>query len=536
MSKRNMFYGAGATVALMIGATLLSKALGILRQMLTAGIFAASPEGVAFSAASGIPLAIFDMLFSTAVLGSFLPIYKGRLDADESRARAFASSFLSVVLAATAVTALTGVALARPIIGLAAPDLDEETARLAAELLRIMFPSMVFAGAAYILIGIFQSNERFFLPALVSALSNLVMILYLLFCPRPVGRASAIGLSCAYLLSWTVQFLTLAVPLWKRKAFPGLTRHPFDSDTVLALRRSLPVMFGSWLIPMTTLIAKAFASFVDARDIAPEASAGAAIVVYENAFSVFSISAGLLAYGVCNYIFPKLSGCFAKGDRASFCCLVERGFLASLAMILPISGAVGLLSDEIVDLLYRRGDFSEALAAAAAESLRILAIAMPAYGMTEFFSRVCYSCGKVRYPMWAGFAGILVSLTAGGGYLILERLSVRTLSLSVVLGQGAAGLLLFFLCVRIFFEKGVRGEARKYAPLLLGFAVSFCTMRVCRDFLRKIFHFSRAFQNFLVMAIVFATGFMVYLIWLIVFKTIRIPDFRRNRESKHLNV
>ena len=82
MKKRNLFHNAGLTVTVMMVATLFAKALGLVRQMMTAGIFAASMEGIAFSAASKIPLAIFDMLFSTAILGAFLPIYKGRLQED----------------------------------------------------------------------------------------------------------------------------------------------------------------------------------------------------------------------------------------------------------------------------------------------------------------------------------------------------------------------------------------------------------------------------------------------------------------------
>ena len=66
------------TVLLMIAATLGAKATGMLRQMMTASIFAAGMEGVAFSAAAKIPFAIFDMLFSTGDSSitprSFLPL------------------------------------------------------------------------------------------------------------------------------------------------------------------------------------------------------------------------------------------------------------------------------------------------------------------------------------------------------------------------------------------------------------------------------------------------------------------------------
>ena len=125
---------AGFTVAAMILATLLSKLLGMLRQVMIASTLADSMEGVAFAAASKIPFAIFDMLFSAAVLGSFIPIYKGSLAKEPERARKFSASFLTCIAAVTAGIAVLGMIFSRQILFLAAPKLDEETAALAAGL------------------------------------------------------------------------------------------------------------------------------------------------------------------------------------------------------------------------------------------------------------------------------------------------------------------------------------------------------------------------------------------------------------------
>ena len=525
MKKQDLFHCAGTTVALMIGATMVSKVLGMLRQVMTASIFAASMEGIAFSAASGIPLAIFDMLFSTAVLGSFLPIYKGHLDSDGKRAESFSSSFLTGISLITATAAVLGIVLARPIIRLSAPDLDDSTLTLAVLLLRIMFPSMIFAGAAYTLVGILQSHESFLLPALISAVSNFILIVYLALCPKPIGTITAVGFALSYLLSWAAQFLTLAIPLGRKRRLPRLTSHLKTPDTMIAVKRALPVMFGSWLIPMTNLIAKAFSSFVPPEGIEFGAKAGVAIVVYENAFSVFSIAAGLLTYGICNYIFPKLSARFAAGDADGFSRLLQNGFFVALAMALPVSGSLFWLSEEVAELLYLRGSFTIGLASAVGTSLKILALALPAYGMTEFFSRACYACGKVRYPMWAALLGILISLSALTAFFFLNGISVVTVSLSVVFGISAAGLLLLLVCA-ISFEARCGREWGKYAVLFVGYALSFFAMGACRGILKHFLHFSETFRNFLVITIVFTVGFMVYSIWLILVKVIRISDFR----------
>lgn len=523
MKKQNLFQNAGATVALMIGATLVSKVLGMLRQMMTASIFAASMEGIAFSAASGIPLAIFDMLFSTAVLGSFLPIYRGHLDLDGKRAESFSSSFLTGIFLITALTSVLGIVFARPIMRLSAPDLNENTFDLAVRLLRIMFPSMIFAGAAYTLVGILQSHESFLIPSLVSAVSNLILIFYLLFSSSPIGESSVVGFAFAYLISWLIQFLTLAVPLWKKRQLPRPTLHLKTPDTALAVRRALPVMCGSWLIPMTNLIAKSFSSFVAPEGITSNAQTGAAIVVYESAFSVFSIAAGLLTYGICNYIFPKISAEFAQGHGESFSRLVQHGFFSLSAMTLPVASALILLSDEMIKLLYLRGNFTLELAWATGESLKILAFAMPAYAMTEFFSRVCYACGQVRYPMWASISGIAITLLALSCSFLLKTLSVGTVTAAVVYGQTAAGVLLLLCCLRFCGNKS-GCLTKKYAYLFAGFFFSFIVMWMCRNFFRQILNFSETFQNFLVITIVFALGFVVYSIWLILLGVIRFSD------------
>ena len=360
----------------------------------------------------------------------------------------------------------------------------------------------------------------------VSALSNLVMILYLALCKKPADRSTAIGMAVAYLISWGIQFFTLAIPLLAKKSFPWPTRRLRNPDTALSLRRSLPVMFGSWLIPMITLITGAFSSFIDSETVEVGTASGAAIVVYENAFSVFTIAAGLLTYGICNYIFPKLSETFAKKEETAFEALIAKGLFASLTLMLPITVLLFLLSRETVSLLYLRGHFTEGLAAAASASLRILSLAIPAYGLTELFSRVCYACGKVRYPMAASLGGIACTLIFDSVCLLTSHLSVRTAAFGSALGMIASALILGVMTFSRFpgILRGI--PPRKMFALIAATVTSGGCMALTLLFLHGFSYFSQTFQNFITIAIVFAVGFVVYLIWLIMTKIISSDLFR----------
>ena len=74
--------GAVRTVGIMMGATVVSKLLGMLRGVLQTRAWGTTPQANAFTAASKLPLAVFDMFLSAAVLGCFIPVYNSLVKKD----------------------------------------------------------------------------------------------------------------------------------------------------------------------------------------------------------------------------------------------------------------------------------------------------------------------------------------------------------------------------------------------------------------------------------------------------------------------
>ncbi|NLB16699.1 MAG: hypothetical protein GX827_07835, partial [Clostridiales bacterium] len=120
------------TVILMMAATLLAKALGLLRTVLLASSYGTGLEAAAFAEASVIPLTVFDMLLGAAIPGSFIPAYN-RLLAREGTKRAddFAQRFVNVVLLLCLALAGIGIVLSPQLISILAPGLGGEAEELA---------------------------------------------------------------------------------------------------------------------------------------------------------------------------------------------------------------------------------------------------------------------------------------------------------------------------------------------------------------------------------------------------------------------
>lgn len=108
------------TLAAMISATLFSKLLGMIRQIIFASRLGDSVFAVAFAAASKIPLSVFDMLFSAAILGCFIPFYNGAKLRGECEAKRFSSSFFTFVLIASLAVSALGAVFSKQLIFLCA--------------------------------------------------------------------------------------------------------------------------------------------------------------------------------------------------------------------------------------------------------------------------------------------------------------------------------------------------------------------------------------------------------------------------------
>lgn len=485
------------TVFLMMAATLLSKLLGMLRTVLYASHYGTTPAASAFSAASRIPLTFFDLLFSAAVVGCFIPVYNSFGKEREKDASAFALTFLNLIFLATGLLALLGILFADSLIAVVTPGLDPETASLAARLLRMLFPMIIFTGEAYTLVGILQSDDRFLLPAIVSSVSNLGVILYFLIFDKALGKNGIYGLAVAYVLSWLLQFLTLAVPLF----LSGKRYRPIlqlnNPALKKALRMTLPIMAGSWLAPLTSLIGAHFSSLL--------ASNGNA--VFDYSYNIFIIVAGVLTYSICNYVFPSLSR--TAGQPEEFHGTVRTGLLSALAITAPFTAAVMLLAGEGVTVLYFRNEFTAADVSQTASMLRLNAAALPAFAVTELGMRVFYAKKRTLVPVIAACFGAAVNLTVAAVVQTLPGIGT-----ACALGQLAAASVLLAAMIRTERPVFDRAFLSDFLKILAAAILSAAAMYGMRLLFPGAPTERGLLMNLLICAAVFLPGGAVFLLTL----------------------
>ena len=457
---------AARTGAAMIAATVLSKALGVLRTALIAARFGTGSDASAYAVAEKLPLSLFELLIGSAVAACFIPAYQ-RLraedtDADLSEtgnapckpdgaAARFASRFGGAVLLGALPLTLLGILLASPLVSLTAPGLTGEGAGTAIGLLRILFWAVLPAAGTAVYSGLLQSHGCFLLPAGVSVISNAAVIVYLF-----LSRADGTGGS-------------IFGRLGRRGHIPpdagGI---PDRADTAdAAAKRTLrtvlhtapTVLLSSWLLPGGALCGLYFASSASADGT----------TVFNYAHGIFLIAAGILTYSVCNYLFPALSAQAAR-DRRAMEGTVRRGMIWLFTLTLPAAVLLTLLARPAVAVLYERSAFTAQDTEAVAACLRTMAWALPAFAANELGARIAYALGRPRRTACAAIAGLTVQCAVGAVFSHISPRSVRAAGFGCALGIAVSACILL-----IATAHDLRGVFQKQLALpLLSTAAGAC--------------------------------------------------------------
>ena len=161
-------------------ATMTSRVLGLVRDQALAFLFGAGDQMDAYIIAFRIPNLVRDLFAEGAMSAAFVPTFTRTLT-NEGRDRAWrlGNMVVNALLLATGVIVLVGMVFATPITTLFAGAYSAVPGKLelTVSLTRIMFPFLLLVAVAAALMGMLNSLQRFFIPAISPAMFNVGSIL-----------------------------------------------------------------------------------------------------------------------------------------------------------------------------------------------------------------------------------------------------------------------------------------------------------------------------------------------------------------------
>ncbi len=416
----------------MAAATLTSRLLGMVREMVYAAFMGNGAVASAFVLAFQVPNLFRRLLGEGALTAAFIPIFKQKevTEGETEMWRAANAVISGLVIAAAAVTALAvlGISLA-----LAAGQFGDET-RLMLRLLRLMFPYTLLVCLAAVFIGMANARGHFFVPALGAVVLNVVMISSVLFLAPRMGLRldeQIFGLAIGVLFAGLAQAF-FQLPSLSREGYRYEWVSPWRNPTVReVVQKMVPGSIGVAAFQINVLITQCLAFWFGKSIVA----------TFQYSVRLMELPQGMFGISLATYLLPTLAGLAAAKKLPEFRQTLNQG-LSYLAFANLIAAAIAFaLAVPIVRLIFEHGKFGPDATLRVALTLAWLAPGLLMFSMNNILTRAFYALDDIRTPMKVSlvclglnlvFAAWLVQPYREAGLAVANTLSA-TLNLALLL-------------------------------------------------------------------------------------------------------
>jgi len=440
----------------MAAATMTSRVLGMVREMVYAAFMGNTWVASAFTLAFQVPNLFRRLLGEGALTAAFIPIFKQKekLAGEKEMWRTANAVISGLVVAAGAITLLAIVGIS---IALAAGTFKPDT-KLMLELLRFMFPYMVLVCVAAVLIGMANARGHFFVPALGAVMLNVVMIASVLWLAPRMGATleqQIFGLAIGVIVAGVVQAV-FQVPSLRHEGFRFAWESPWRDPTVReVVRKMIPGSIGVAAFQINVLVTQCFSFWFDESIVS----------TFNYAVRLMELPQGMFGISLATFLLPTLAGLAAEKKFPEFRATLKQG-LSYLAFANLIAAAVSLgLAEPIVRLLFERRAFSAEATQRVALALQCLAPGLLLFSMNNILARAFYALNDIKTPMKISIACLVLNL--GFAFWLVQSYREAGLGVANTLSAIINTVLLLFALRKKLSRLEMRGLSREIGVLVI---------------------------------------------------------------------
>lgn len=391
---------SGAVISAM---TMVSRVLGLLRDMIVARYFPVDGATDAFYVAFRIPNLLRRLFAEGAFSLAFVPVlseYKERQDRETLKDLLdHVAGYLGLILL---VITVIGVVAAPVVMWIFAPGFDSKpNARpdLAVDMLRITFPYILFISLTAFISGILNTFHKFAIPALTPALLNVVMISAAIW-GAPYFDEPVLALAWGVFFAGLAQLLFQLPTLARLGLLPRFRIKGKHEGVSRIMRLMVPTLFGSSVAQLNLLINTLLASFLAVGSIS--------WLYYSDRFVELPLAIVGVALGTV--ILPKLSSDHAKADAMQFRHTMDWALRMGLLVSLPATLGLMLLAKPILATVMMHGAYEWSDVQMSALSLTTYSSGLSAFILVKVLAPGFYSRQDTKTPVKIGMISIFSNM------------------------------------------------------------------------------------------------------------------------------
>jgi putative peptidoglycan lipid II flippase len=375
-------------------ATLVSRVMGLLRDVVLANLIGANGNADAFFVAFKIPNFLRRLFAEGAFAQAFVPVL-----ADTREKGGFAAvrelvDRVAGVLGGTLLLLTVLTIVASPVVAtIFAPGFLRDPAKLAltGDLIKLTFPYLLLISLTGFAGAILNSYQRFAIPALTPVLLNLCLIASALWF-APHFEEPVVALALGVLVAGFAQLLFQVPALAGIGLVPRPRWAPQHEGVKRILLLMIPALFGVSVSQINLLLDTVLASLLPTGSVS--------WLYYSDRLTELPL--GVFAIAIATVILPTLSGQRARADDPAFANTLAWAIRSVLLIAIPATLALAVLAEPVLATLFQYGAFSEGDRMMAAASLRAYTLGLGAFMLIKVLAPGFYAREDMRTPVRIG--------------------------------------------------------------------------------------------------------------------------------------
>ncbi len=452
-------------------AVMASRVLGLMREMMFAGLFGGSRWMDCFYLAFKVPNLLRDLFAEGALSQAFVTTFSKKLKS-EGQESAWGLANKMFTLAAVFMSAITllGIWIAPWIVealtalsrsGASPRDYNPEEIAFTVTMVRIMYPFILLVSLAALVMGLLNARNIFGMPALSSCFFNLGSMIggaVLGWWMDPTwGKDSLIGFSIGVVIGGLAQ-LTCQFPSLKRAGYRFAADFKWlDSGVRQVLRLMGPAVIASSVVQVNVVINAMFAYGVGEG----------AVSWLSYAFRLMQLPIGVFGVAVATVSLPALSRAAVAGVSEDFKTTLNKGLRMVAFLVLPSTLGLALLAGPIVSVLYERGAFDAHDRIQTAAALRAYGYGLICYAWLKVLQPAFYAIEKRWLPMMVSILALGTNIGFNWFFVFVMKWGHESLALTTSISASINFLILFVAMRKFAGDFGTADLLRLMGNLLL---------------------------------------------------------------------
>ena len=492
-------------------ATLISRILGFIRDVVIARLFGVYVYAQAFVIAFKIPNLFRDLLGEGAGNAAIIPVFSEyTVKHTKEEFWELVNVILNLLLIALTALTILGILFSPVIVRLVAPGFASDPQKLAVtiKLSRLVFPYILLVSLAAYAMAVLNSLKHFSIPAFAPCLLNISIIAFALI----FGEGTK-GLATGILVGGVLQ-LAIQIPVLYKKGFRlslfKRFRHP-AAKTIGKLM--LPRLLSSCIYQLNNFVDTIFGSLVS---IVGEG--GVAGLYFAYRLILFPL--GIFSTSLSQAILPTLSTHALEDNHDKLKHALSFGLRATSFVLVPSTVAFMVLAHPIIATIFKGGKFDAYSASLTADVLFFYSIGLFAYGSTRILQSCFFALKDTVTPTKNSLLALIMNIVLNSILMFPMKLAGIALATSI---SGICSFIVLFLRLKrkigdFRIEEIVDSFMRIVAASLLMGVICYLLSQI------DIFPATTTAFRFLNLGIVILAGLISYMIFCFIFRVREMRD------------